>query len=267
MVPCLEPVLDEVRVRGKVLVCAPEATVLSPVASSGKTRGRWPFEKGVETGKAQGPPPGETRGPTTQKHTPVGKGPAWIFVHRHEPAGGPVKSNRIKPRGCKSTVQGRAKYTTPSSGQEKRQKSGSRPVAGCRTACARAQKNQRTRQRGGAHPPERHQPPDQDSEHSRRPPRVPHVPYMQRVVVHGGLVGLHTRAQRESPGSPPKTAGFSSPARPASSPARAAWEGAAKLVDFIVPRRRFLSTPCCAKKGNFFDCPTIATLPENCHCN
>jgi len=141
--------------------------------------------------------------------------------------------------------------TTPSSGRE--QKSDRKWIKTCKTACARAQKNQRTRQRGGAHPPERHQPPDQDSEHSRRPPRVPQVPYMQRVVVHGGLVGLHTRAQRDRHQKP---RGFLSPARPASSPARAAWEGAAKLVDFIVPRRRFLSTPCCAKK----------MLPPKCMC-
>ena len=77
------------------------------------------------------------------------------------------------------------------------EKSDRKWIKTCKTACARAEKNQRTRQRGGAHPPERHQPPDQDSEHSRRPPRVPQVPYMQRVVVHGGLVGLHTRAQRD----------------------------------------------------------------------
>ena len=100
------------------LGCAPEATVLSSVASSGKTRGRWPFEKGVGTGKAQGPPPGKAQRPPHAEAHAGGEGSARIFVHRHEPAGGPVKSNRRQP----STYARACQYTTPSSGREKRQK-------------------------------------------------------------------------------------------------------------------------------------------------
>ena len=77
------------------LGCAPEATVLSSVASSGKTRGRWPFEKGVGTGKAQGPPPGKAQRPPHAEAHAGGEGPGVrLFVHRHEPAGGPAESGR-----------------------------------------------------------------------------------------------------------------------------------------------------------------------------
>ena len=178
--------------RNILLGCAPEAIVPSSVAS-GDSRTMALREGGRHGEIARLTSWEGSKTPTCRSTRQVGKGPAWIFVHRHEPAEGPAKSNRRQPRGCKSTVRGRANTPRRVAGE----KSDRKWIKTCKTACARAQKNQRTRQRGGAHPPERHQPPDQDSEHSRRPPRVPQVPYMQRVVVHGGLVGLHTRAQRD----------------------------------------------------------------------
>ena len=168
----------------------PSQTVLSSVASSGKTRGRWPFGKGVETGKAQGYPSWEaSRTPTrrsTRRWGRARRGSLCTDTSRQK-----VRLNQTGDN--QAHMRGRANTPRRVAGE----KSDRKWIKTCKTACARAQKNQRTRQRGGAHPPERHQPPDQDSEHSRRPPRVPQVPYMQRVVVHGGLVGLHTRAQRD----------------------------------------------------------------------
>ena len=77
------------------------------------------LREGGRNGESAGLPLlGGLEDPHTQKHTPVGKGPAWIFVHRHEPAEGPAKSNRRQP----STYARACQYTTPSSGREKRQK-------------------------------------------------------------------------------------------------------------------------------------------------
>ena len=154
-----------------------------------------PSRRGSARGKRRANLLGRLKDPHTQKHMPVGKGPACgsscTDTSRQEARLNQAGDN---PEGAKAHVEGVPNTSTPSSGREKRQKSGSRPVG----PRARARKKTKRRGSGGAPtPPERHQPPDQDSEHSRRPPRVPQVPYMQRVVGHGGLVGLHTRAQRD----------------------------------------------------------------------
>ena len=99
----------------------------------------------------------------------------------------------------------------------------------------RAKKPKDATKGGAVRPSERHPPPDQDGENARRPPHVPLDPYMQRVVVHGGLVGLHARARPlESARSPlaPNSAGFASPAWPASSPGPRGVRGGCQISRF-----------------------------------
>ena len=109
-----------------------------------------PSRRGSARGKRKAHLLEELEGPHTQKHTPVGKGPACgsscTDTSRQEARLNQAGDN---PEGAKAQLEGVPNTSTPSSGREKRQKSGSRPVG----PRAHARKKTKRRGSGGAPTP------------------------------------------------------------------------------------------------------------------
>ena len=109
-----------------------------------------PSRRGSARGKRRAHLLGRLKDPHTQKHMPVGKGPACgsscTDTSRQEARLNQAGDN---PEGAKAQLEGVPNTSTPSSGREKRQKSGSRPVG----PRARARKKTKRRGSGGAPTP------------------------------------------------------------------------------------------------------------------